>query len=91
MPGILEACSPLGGLGKASLGLLAGQPTSLPLYVGGGEADEDAFEAMNARNGITVHAGAPPRHGTAARFMVADTAEVIRLVHWIADARRRAG
>lgn len=87
--GLLEACSQNGGLGKAAIGLLAGQPGSLPLYVGGGEADEEAFEVINKRGGITVHVGPPPRQGTAARVMVADTGEVIRLIHWLADARRR--
>jgi trehalose-6-phosphatase len=89
-PGVLEACSPLGGLGRAAGGLLAGQPGALPVYVGASDADEEGFTAVNARSGISVHVGPAPRHGTAARYMVADAGEVIRLVHWIADARRRA-
>ena len=87
-PGVLEACDKGSGLDKAVLGLLAGQPGALCIYVGSGEADEEAFAAVNARGGITVHVG-NARGGTSARFMVADTGEVIRLIHWLADARRR--
>ena len=88
-PGLLEACSRTSGLGQATLGLLAGQRDALPIYVGGGEADEEAFEAVMTRGGIAVHVGQPPRQGTNAQLMVADTSEVMRMIHWIADARRR--
>ena len=88
-PGQLDATA-MGGLDLAVLGLLAGQPGALPIYVGAGEADEEAFAAVNARNGITVLVGQPPPTGTVARCLVADTGEVIRLIHWLADARRRA-
>ncbi len=90
-PGALEATSPEGGLHRAALGLLAGHSNALPVYVGAGEADEEAFAAVNARHGISVLVGPSPREGTAARLMVADAGEVIRLIHWLADARRRAG
>ena len=86
----LEA-APLGtGIALASLGLLAGLRDALPIYVGAGEADEEGFAAMNRRGGITVHVGPPPRPGTAARWQVADAGEVIRLIHWVADARRQS-
>ena len=74
---------------KAVLGLLAGMRGALPVYVGAGEADEEAFAILNRRSSITVHVGPPPRTGTNARWQVADTGEVIRLIHWLADARRR--
>ena len=90
-PGLLEACATSGGFGSAALGLLAGQPGTLAIYAGAGDADEEAFAAVNARGGLSVQVGAPSRNGTVARFMVADAGEVIRLVHWLADARRRAG
>ena len=90
-PGVLEATDATTGLDRAVRGLLAGLPGALSVYVGAGEADEEAFAAINARNGISVHVGNAPREGTAARFMVADTGEVVRLIHWLADARRRNG
>ena len=73
---------------RAVLGLLAGMRGALPIYVGAGEADEDVFTILNRRSAITVHVGPPPRTGTNARWQVADTGEVIRLIHWLADARR---
>jgi trehalose-phosphatase len=75
---------------RAVLGLLAGMRGALPVYVGAGEDDEEAFAVLNRRTAITVHVGPPPRTGTNARWQVADTGEVIRLIHWLADARRRA-
>jgi trehalose 6-phosphate phosphatase len=86
----LEAVPQGSGSGRSALGLLAGMRDALPVYVGAGESDEEAFAMMNRRGGITVHVGPPPRTGTAAKFQVADCGEVIRLIHWLADARRRA-
>ncbi|TMA87585.1 MAG: hypothetical protein E6J63_14255 [Deltaproteobacteria bacterium] len=86
----LEAVPPGAAMWRAVLGLLAGMRGALPVYVGAGEAHEEAFEILNRRSAITVHVGAPPRAGTNARWLVADTGEVIRLIHWLADARRRA-
>ena len=85
----LEAVPQGTGLARASLGLLAGLRDALPVYAGAGEADEEGFAAMNRRGGITIHVGPPPRSGTAARWQVADAGEVIRLIHWLADARRQ--
>jgi len=85
----LEAVPEGASLWRAVLGLLAGLRGALAVYVGAGEADEQAFAALNRRRAITVHVGPPPRAGTNARWQVADTGEVIRLVHWLADARRR--
>jgi trehalose-phosphatase len=85
----LEAVAPGTNLWKAALGLLAGLRGALPVYVGAGEADEEVFATLNRRSAITVHVGPPPRAGTNARWQVADTGEVIRLIHWLADARRR--
>jgi trehalose 6-phosphate phosphatase len=85
----LEALPQGAGIGRSALGLLAGLRDALPVYVGAGESDEEAFAMMNRRGGITVHVGPPPRTGTAAKFQVADCGEVIRLIHWLADARRR--
>ena len=85
----LEAVPEGASLWRAVLGLLAGLRGALAVYVGAGEADEQAFAALNRRSSITVHVGPPPRTGTNARWQVADTGEVIRLVHWLADARRR--
>ena len=62
----------------------------MAVYAGAGDGDEEAFKLLNRRGGITVHVGPPPRSGTAARWHVADCGEVIRLVHWLADARRRS-
>ena len=86
----LEAVPEGASLWRAALGLLAGMRGALPVYVGAGEADEEAFATFNRRSGLTVHVGSPPRTGTNARWQVADTGEVIRLIHWLADARRRA-
>ena len=85
----LEAVPEGASLWRAVLGLLAGLRGALAVYVGAGEADEATFAALNRRSAITVHVGPPPRTGTNARWQVADTGEVIRLVHWLADARRR--
>ncbi len=85
----LEAVPDAASLWRAVLGLLAGMRGALPVYVGAGETDEDVFAILNRRSAITVHVGPPPRAGTNARWLVADTGEVIRLVHWLADARRR--
>lgn len=85
----LEACAPASSLSGAALGLLAGFRGALAVYVGSSEADEEGFTAFNRQGGITVLVGATPHGGTAARFQVADTGEVIRLIHWLADARRR--
>ena len=86
----LEAIPETAGMWRAVLGLLAGLRGALPVYVGAGESDEEAFAILNRRSAITVHVGPPPRTGTHARWQVADTGEVIRLIHWLADARRRA-
>lgn len=85
----LEAVPEGAGVWRAVLGLLAGMRGALPVYVGAGEADEEAFAILNRRSALTVHVGPPPRTGTNARWQVADTGEVIRLIHWLADARRR--
>ena len=84
----LEAVAEGAALWRAVLGLLAGLRGALAVYAGAGEADEEAFAAVNRRSGITVHVGSPSRSGTNARWQVADTGEVIRLIHWLADARR---
>jgi trehalose-phosphatase len=84
----LEACAPGPGLGRAALGLLAGMRRSLGIYVGAGEADEEGFGALNRAGGLSVHVGAAPS-ATQARYQVDSGTEVIRLIHWLADARRR--
>jgi trehalose-phosphatase len=88
-PDSLEAVPEGTHLWRTALGLLAGMRGALPVYVGAGEADEQAFQILNRRSAITVHVGPPPRGGTHARWQVADSSEVIRLIHWLADARRR--
>ena len=85
----IEAAAQETSLGRAALGLLAGLRAALPVYVGAGDADEEGFATVQRFGGITVHVGPPPRAGTAARWHVADCGEVIRLIHWLADARRR--
>ncbi|HTO99122.1 MAG TPA: trehalose-phosphatase [Myxococcales bacterium] len=85
----LEAVPEGAATWRAVLGLLAGMRRALPVYVGSGESDEEAFAILNRRSAITVHVGPPPRTGTHARWQVADVGEVIRLIHWLADARRR--
>jgi len=85
----LEACAQSSSSARSALGLLAGFRNSLGVYVGAGEADEEAFQAVRREGGITVLVGPAPRAGTAASYQVADTGEVIRLIHWLADARRR--
>jgi trehalose-phosphatase len=85
----LEAVPEGTHLWRAVLGLLAGMRGALAVYVGAGEADEQAFQILNRRSAITVHVGEPPRGGTNARWQVADSGEVIRLIHWLADARRK--
>ena len=84
----LEAVPEGAATWRAVLGLLAGMRGALPVYVGCGEPDEEAFAILNRRSAITVHVGPPPRTGTHARWQVADVGEVIRLIHWLADARR---
>ena len=86
----LEAVPEGVGTWKSVLGLLAGMRGALPVYVGAGEMDEEAFAILNRRGAITVHVGEPQRSGTNARWLVADCGEVIRLIHWLADARRRS-
>jgi trehalose-phosphatase len=88
-PDCLEAVPAGAHLWRATLGLLAGLRGALPIYVGAGEADEASFEVLNRRSAITVHVGVIPAGGTNARWQVADTGEVIRLIHWLADARRK--
>lgn len=85
----LEAVPEGAAMWRAVLGLLAGMRGALPVYVGAGEADEEVFAILARRNALTVHVGPPPRTGTYARWQVADAGEVIRLIHWLADARRR--
>jgi trehalose-phosphatase len=85
----VQACTQGASAGRAALGLLAGLRAALPVYVGAGDSDEEGFAAVHRFGGITVHVGPPPRTGTAARWHVADCGEVIRLIHWLADARRR--
>jgi trehalose 6-phosphate phosphatase len=84
----LEACAPGPGIGRAALGLLAGVRSALAVYVGAGELDEEGFGAINRAGGLSVHVGAPPST-TQARYKVESGGEVIRLIHWLADARRR--
>jgi trehalose-phosphatase len=86
----LEALPEGAGTWRAVLGLLAGMKGALPVYAGAGEADEESFAILNLRSAITVHVGPPPRTGTNARWQVADCGEVIRLIHWLADARRQS-
>jgi trehalose-phosphatase len=88
-PDSVETFAQGSGLGRAALGLLVGFKPALPIYVGAGEADEEGFHSIHRAGGLTVHVGTPPRQGTNARFHVADCGEVIRLIHWLADARRR--
>ncbi|HYZ89106.1 MAG TPA: trehalose-phosphatase [Myxococcales bacterium] len=85
---MVEAYALGASFGRAALGLLAGLRAALPVYVGAGDNDEEGFVAVQRFGGITVHVGPPPRMGTAARWHVADSREVIRLIHWLADARR---
>jgi trehalose-phosphatase len=89
-PDCLEAVPEGTHLWQATLGLLAGLRGALPIYVGAGEADEEAFKVLNRRSGITVHVGEVPEGGTSARWQVKDSGEVIRLIHWLADARRKS-
>jgi len=89
-PDSLEALPEGASIARAVLGLLAGLPSALAVYAGAGDADEEAFAILNQRAAITVHVGPPPRTGTAARWQVADCGEVIRLIHWLADSRRRS-
>ena len=86
----LEALPEGAGAWRAVLGLLAGMRGALPVYAGAGEMDEEVFAILNRRSAITIHVGPPPRSGTFARWQVADCGEVIRLIHWLADARRRS-
>jgi trehalose-phosphatase len=89
-PDCLEAVPEGTQLWRATLGLLAGLRGALPVYVGAGEADEEAFQILNRRSAITVHVGPVPEGGTNARWQVENSGEVIRLIHWLADARRKS-
>jgi len=80
----------VGFLILVALGLLAGLRGALAVYVGAGEADEEAFQILNRRSAITVHVGKVPEGGTNARWQVENSGEVIRLIHWLADARRQS-
>ena len=86
--GTLEACAPGTGLGEAALGLLSGMRRGLPVYAGAGEVDEEAFAAINGAGGLSIHVGTPAGP-TEARFQLEGSGEVIRLIHWLADARRK--
>ena len=86
--GTLEACAPGPGLGEAAIGMLSGMRRGLAVYVGAGEVDEEGFGAINRAGGISIHVGAPSGP-TLARFQLDGGGEVIRLIHWLADARRR--
>lgn len=85
---VVEACAAGGGVGRAALGLLAGARRSLPVYVGAGEADEEGFAAIHRAGGLAVHVGAP-QGPTQARFHLDSGGEVIRFIHWLAEARRK--
>lgn len=85
---VFEACAPGAGVGRAALGLLAGARRSMPVYVGAGESDEEGFAAIHRAGGLAVHVGAP-EGPTQARFHLESGAEVIRFIHWLAEARRR--
>lgn len=82
------------GKGKAVNWLLAelGLKRShvLPIFIGDDVTDEDAFEEL-ADNGIGIRVGAPDEP-TAARYRLADTDEVQRLleamVEWLAPTSR---
>lgn len=87
-PDVLEACAPGPGVGRAALGLLAGMRRAFGIYVGAGGADEEGFAAINRAGGLSVHVGSAPST-TQARYQVDSGGEVIRLIHWLADARRR--
>jgi len=89
-PDCLEAVPEGAHLWRATLGLLAGLRGALAVYVGAGEADEEAFQILNRRSAITVHVGKVPEGGTNARWQVENSGEVIRLIHWLADARRQS-
>ena len=86
--GALEGCAPGGGVGRAALGLLAGLRRAMPVYVGAGEQDEEGFAGVNRVGGLSIHVGMPVG-ATQARFHLEASGEVIRLIHWLADARRR--
>lgn len=58
-----------------------GKPNALPIYIGDDVTDEDAFAAL--REGVTVKVGNSGK--TAARYQVADPAEVQRFLEWLAD------
>ena len=86
--GALEGCAPGGGVGRAALGLLAGLRRAMPVYVGAGEQDEEGFAGVNRVGGLSIHVGMPVG-ATQARFHLEASGEVIRLIHWLAAARRR--
>jgi trehalose-phosphatase len=84
----LAAAEEFGRLSAAE-GLQAWRGTeSVEAYAHGASFGRAALGLLAGLGGITVHVGPPPRAGTAARWHVADSREVIRLIHWLADARR---
>jgi len=56
----------------------------VPLYIGDDETDEDAFRAVNERNGIAVLVGDPEKR-TAASYVLRDPAEVADFLKNIAE------
>ena len=73
--------------GRAVLWLLErlrlDQPDVLPIYIGDDETDEDAFAALEDRGvGIRVGEGSA---ATGARYRLADTESVGRLLRWMSE------
>ncbi len=83
---VVEARPPGLEGGIAVRRVLAGYRQALPVYVGDDATDEDAFRALGA-DGITVRV-APAGTATRARYLVHSVADVIRFIHFLADARK---
>ena len=64
-----------------------GSPEPLPIYVGDDTTDEDAFAALRD-DGITIKVGQAAE--TAARYTVADPAEVQKFLEWLEDSTHPA-
>ncbi len=77
--------------GSAVRAFMAEAPfqTRIPVFLGDDVTDEDAFEAINALDGISIHVGVS--RNSAARYRLDDVGQVLRWLTCVADSLEAAG